>query len=120
MSKVLIVDDEQDIRTLVRSLFEQRGWTADEASSGAEAVAFTNENDYDALVLDQSMPGMSGFEVLQQLRSDGNMRPVIFYSAYLNPDLERELALDPGELHVIEKTDFTRLVNVIGTLTGAA
>ena len=66
--KLLIVDDLADNRTLLTRRFQRRGFEIVEACSGAEALACVREHDFDAVLLDVMMPGMSGTEVLRELR----------------------------------------------------
>lgn len=118
MRDVLIVDDDDDIRLLLRALFEQRGWQVDEAANGEDGVALTQERSYDAMVVDHSMPGMTGAEVVARVRGDRFAGPIIFYSAYHTSELERALQdVGNGQIHIVAKTDFGRLVSVIGELS---
>ena len=59
--KVLIVDDEQMIRAVIREYVEFEGGVADEAEDGMEAVKMCRENDYDVVVMDVMMPRLDGF-----------------------------------------------------------
>ena len=66
---VLIVDDDPDIRELVRFKMAQEGFTVLEASDGEAALRAVAEHDPDLVLLDILMPGLSGLEVLEQIRS---------------------------------------------------
>jgi CheY-like chemotaxis protein len=70
MPKVLVVDDEPDIATLIRVTLETDGHEVDVAMSGAQALEMVDEGAFDAVILDVTMPGMDGFEVLTALKSD--------------------------------------------------
>lgn len=117
--RCLVVDDEDDIRVLLRGFFMSRGWTVDEAASGSEALA-RNAEDYDVIVLDQRMPGLTGYETGVRLRSDGFRGPIIFYSAYVTPELEWNLRRNVGlDLHIVSKPDLDHLMSVIERLSAA-
>lgn len=117
VGRALVVDDDADIRLLVRSVFELRGWAVDEAVDGDDALART-ATDYDVVLLDHKMPGVTGDEVALRFRHAGYDRPIIFYSAHLTHDLERRLRDDVDvEVHVVAKTDFARLVDLIDHLS---
>lgn len=87
-SRVLVADDDDDIRLLLATTFELEGFNVVEASNGQEAIASARNGDADALVLDILMPGMSGLEVLEHLRSDARTEhiPVLLATALTTPD----------------------------------
>src|SRR5215216_5864432 len=66
--KVLVVDDEQIVRELVREAMLQQGYQVSVASSGREALQLAAEEDFDLLFCDVVMDGMSGFDVLKESR----------------------------------------------------
>ena len=70
MASILVVDDEPDIATLVRVSLETDGHTVAVATDGQTALEMVDEGAYDAVILDVTMPGMDGFEVLTALKSD--------------------------------------------------
>ena len=70
MAIVLVVDDEPDIRNLVRHLLSAAGHEVRMASDGAEALVSVGKGRPDVILLDVSMPVMDGFQVLGKLRAD--------------------------------------------------
>ncbi|HZU72344.1 MAG TPA: response regulator [Acidimicrobiales bacterium] len=68
--RVLVVDDEPDIASLVRITLEADGYDVTVANDGETALAKVDEGAFDAVILDLTMPGMDGFEVLTALKSD--------------------------------------------------
>jgi DNA-binding response OmpR family regulator len=66
--RILVVDDEERIRSIVRSYLQQEGYQVDEAATGEDAVARMREHAPDLVVLDIRLPGIDGFEVLRQVR----------------------------------------------------
>ena len=79
-AKLLIVDDEANIRRVVREYAEFEGCTADEAGDGMEAVAMAKENDYDLIIMDIMMPRLDGFSACKEIRKTKNV-PIIMLSA---------------------------------------
>jgi two-component system OmpR family response regulator len=75
--KVLLVEDDATMALLTRQLLEQEGFAVDHATTGTEAQTLAFVNDYDAIVLDLSLPDMNGLTVLQTLRKDGRQTPVL-------------------------------------------
>lgn len=79
--KILVVDDEYEIRNVLRLLFENQGYTVILAENGAEAVRKMREmTDVDLCVMDIMMPGLSGIDATAQIRSFSNV-PVLFLTA---------------------------------------
>jgi DNA-binding response OmpR family regulator len=66
--RILVVDDEERIRSIVRSYLQQEGYQVDEAATGEDAVARIRERTPDLVVLDVRLPGIDGMEVLRQVR----------------------------------------------------
>lgn len=79
-AKVLIVDDEERIRRLLRMYMERDGFTVEEAENGTDALELALNNDYDVILLDIMMPEMDGIEVCQELRKEKDT-PVIMLTA---------------------------------------
>lgn len=72
MSSVLIADDEQHIRTLVRLNFEDQGYEVLEAGDGEEALSIIESSEPDVVILDVKMPKLDGLGVLRKLQSEGS------------------------------------------------
>ncbi len=99
---VLIVDDEQRIRHLVRSNLEQRGFLVDEAPDGTTAIEMIRQLEPDLILLDIKMPDMTGLEVCQWLREFDPSTPVIVLSA-LSQEEQKVKALNIGADDYITK-----------------
>lgn len=85
-SHILVVDDEPDIRDVLRLLLERQGYTVSEAGDGAGAVNFVAAHpDLDLIILDVMMPGISGIEACDAIRACSNA-PVLFLTAKTNED----------------------------------
>jgi DNA-binding response OmpR family regulator len=67
-ASVLVVDDEQDITTLMRDFLEAAGYRVLTAPDGQAALATLETSDVDCILLDIMMPGLSGFDVLRRIR----------------------------------------------------
>ena len=85
-SHILVVDDEPDIRDVLRLLLEREGYTVSEAGDGAGAVNFVAAHpDLDLIILDVMMSGISGFEACDAIRAYSNA-PILFLTAKTNED----------------------------------
>lgn len=78
--KILVVDDEERIRRLLKMYLEREDYTIDEAEDGNEALTKAFANDYDVILLDLMMPGKDGIEVCRELR-EKKATPVIMLTA---------------------------------------
>ena len=83
MKKILVVDDDKILRTVLKHTLEQQGYQVTSAISGQEALILFQEDAPDIIISDVSMPGMDGFDFCRQLRSQpsGQLVPFIFLSA---------------------------------------
>lgn len=79
-AKVLVVDDEDRIRHLIKLYLEREDFIIEEADNGKDALEMALENDYNVILLDIMMPGMDGIEVCQELRKE-KQTPVIMLTA---------------------------------------
>jgi DNA-binding response OmpR family regulator len=100
--KLLVVDDEANIRQMMRLTLDTAGYEVDEAATGDEALAkFGDGRAYSAVLLDQKMPGMDGLETLRRLKQRMPETCVIMVTAFASIDL----AVDAMRLGA---TDFLR------------
>jgi DNA-binding response OmpR family regulator len=76
-TKILIVDDEETLRLLLRHELEQCGFDIDEAESGEIAIEKLQKNHFNVVLLDIRMPGMDGMEVLRNVRQNNLADKVI-------------------------------------------
>ena len=86
--RILIVDDEEDIRDVVRvSLEEFAGWQTIAATSGVDSLQIAKTASIDAILLDISMPDMDGFQMCEELQADPQTQniPVIILTAKVLP-----------------------------------
>ena len=78
--KILIVDDEADIRDILQFNLENAGFDVDAAASAEEALEMLS-TEHSLILLDVMMHGMSGFQMATHLRENGNLTPIIFLTA---------------------------------------
>ena len=119
MPSVLIVDDEADMRFIVRCLVEQADWeVAGEAASGEEAVARWRELRPDVIVLDQRMPGISGLEAAARILAEDSAPPIVLFTVARDDDLVSE-ARAVGIRTCLSKWDRDHLMTALaGELAG--
>ena len=80
MSRILVVDDEEKIRDIIKKYAEFDGYEVEEAAGGLEAVTKCRMNEYDIIILDIMMPDLDGFSVCKEIRKKTGT-PIIMLSA---------------------------------------
>ncbi|GAA3397752.1 MULTISPECIES: response regulator transcription factor [Cryptosporangium] len=122
MSTVLIADDDPDILALVTFKVKQAGYTLITATDGAAALAAARETTPDLVVLDVSMPRMSGLEVCRELRADAATAkvPVLLLTARAQ-EADIEAGFDVGaDDYVVKPFSPRELVARIAAILGPA
>ncbi|HWB56573.1 MAG TPA: response regulator transcription factor [Gaiellaceae bacterium] len=93
--RVLIVEDELKMASLLRRGLREEGLSADVARTGDDALWMARATEYDAIILDVMLPGVDGFEICRRLRRDGTWTPVLVLTARATVE-DRVIGLDAG------------------------
>ena len=115
MAKILIVDDEEAIREVVKEYCELNGHDTDEAVDGVEAIECVNKNFYDCIVLDIMMPNLDGFSAIKVIKKISKT-PVIMLSARQDEEdklLCFELGVDDYVAKPFSPKELMARINVI-------
>ena len=110
-SRILVVDDEAEIRRSVRMILEYEGFEVLEASSGPDGVALAERESPDLVFLDIKMPGMDGLDALQRIKASNEALPVVIISGHGTVSTAVE-ATKAGAFDFIEKPLTTERVLV--------
>ena len=104
MSRILVVDDEPDVRTAISMLLEEDGHSVIELDDGKDVMEFITTQGVDLIMLDLSMQETDGFQVLKAMGNDARVSniPVIVVSARGRPD-DKALAKSLGALDYVNK-----------------
>jgi DNA-binding response OmpR family regulator len=104
MSRVLVIDDESIVGVILRYAFEARGHEIVVAQDGRSGIALAHAQHPDAIVLDLMMPGVTGFDVLGELRTDHDTDdvPILVLTA-VTMARDRDRCLDGGADAVMTK-----------------
>ena len=100
--RILLVDDEQPIQTLLSFPLQRDGYEVVHASDGREALARFSEQQFDLVVLDLMLPRMDGLEVCKRLRAQGSTVPIIMLTAK-SEEIDKVLGLELGADDYITK-----------------
>lgn len=99
--RILVVDDNPEIREIIRILLSGEGYTVCEAADGASALEALEKGNFDLILLDIMMPGMNGYETCQNIREKSNA-PILFLSARTT-DSDKLLGFSSGGDDYLEK-----------------
>ena len=102
MRRVLVVDDEENIRVVLRSLLKKQGYQVESATSAEDALGQLESFDPDFVLADVRMTGMTGLELTAELKARASLATVILMSAYGSVDLAIE-AMKAGAYDYISK-----------------
>ena len=86
MTQILIVDDELAIRQILASSLAKQGYVIEDVGSGEEAIAALNRGDFDIVICDIKMPGMSGIDVMRQAHESGIDSTFLLMTAFASVD----------------------------------
>ncbi len=114
MARLLVVDDEREIRRLYADELEDQGYEVETAGTGAEAAQLLENREFDLVVLDIQMRGESGLQILQNIIQERKEMPVILCTAFgsYKEDFSSWLA----DAYVVKSSDLTELKQEIRRL----
>ena len=116
--RILVVDDDENILSLERTILEQKGFVITTAAGGAEALKVLGEEDFDLVLLDVMMPEIDGFTVCRRIKEEPRTKeiPVIFLTAKGGGEALAE-GFESGAIMYINKP-FTanKLLTIVNTM----
>ena len=109
--KILVVDDEENIRWLYKEELEEEGYQITAAASGEEALTMVSELQPDLVVMDIKMPGISGVDALIKIKEIDKDTPVILCSAY--NDYKQDFSTWASDAYVVKSSNLDELKKAI-------
>ncbi|RPH93894.1 response regulator [candidate division KSB1 bacterium] len=109
--RILVADDEKNLRELYQIELDSEGYEVDTAANATEVMSKLESAEYDLIVLDIKMPGMSGIDLLQKIMARDKRQPVILNTAY--PSYRDNFMTWPAEAYVVKSADTAELKQVI-------
>ncbi|HHF08578.1 MAG TPA: response regulator [Kosmotoga arenicorallina] len=83
-NRILIVDDERNVRGLLRKILEEKGYNVAAVATGEEALEEIKKGDFKLITVDIKLPGISGIEFIKRVRTQGLDTPILIISALTN------------------------------------
>jgi CheY-like chemotaxis protein len=120
--RLLVVDDEEDTRTLLKMVLEMCGASVTTASSAREAIAALRETRHDVLISDLGMPEEDGYALIKQVRAlaekDGGNTPSAALTAYARVEDRMKVLRSGFQIHIPKPVEPAELVAVVANLAG--
>lgn len=108
--RILVVEDQKDLNEIIVRKLTQEHYSVDACFAGDEALDFIRCAEYDGVILDIMLPGITGLGVLKEMRSSGNKTPVLLLTALGTVD-DRVAGLDAGaDDYLVKPFDFDELL----------
>ncbi len=112
-TRILVVDDDETIRTTMKAILEDEGYIVDLASSGKEAIRKTQENNYNIALLDIRLPDMEGIELLKLMKDTVPRTRKIMVTGY--PSMQNAIgALNKhADAYLLKPVDVEKLLRIV-------
>lgn len=120
MSKILIIDDEPNIRLITRLMLEKKGYEVIEAEDGETGLAVLEREEPDLIILDVMMPGMKGWDVCHKIKGDSSLKaiPVLMFTVRTS-DVDKTMARECGaEAYLSKPFNVADLLATVEDLLG--
>ena len=122
MPRILVVDDEKEIRTLLSRFFTKKKYQVRTAETAEEAIRILESESMDAVLLDIHLPGMSGLDALSRIRARWPGLPVVMISGQGDEEVAKETlragafdyVVKPLDFDYLERTIYLKLVERLG------
>lgn len=112
--RILVVEDEPNMRLLVSEELSDAGYDVDEAENAEEAIRKFSERTYDLVTIDIEMPGMNGLELAGKLREIRRETKLVLLTAYSH--YKSDMASWAADAYVVKSSDLTELKEIVSRL----
>ena len=117
MRRILVVDDEEQVRRLARSFLEREGYDVIEAASALDAIALLEGGrPLDLLLADLEMPVLGGDEMVQRIRATRPTLPVLYVTGHINQLMDKRHVLADGEAFLEKPFSSAGLLEAVALL----
>jgi CheY-like chemotaxis protein len=116
MKKILVVDDEENIRELYKEEFEELGYAVTTVADGVEALKAMDAARFDLVTLDMRMPDMDGIEALRKMKEKDSTLPVIICTAY--EEYKHDFGSWCSDAYVVKSADTALLRDTVKKILG--
>lgn len=118
MKKIVVADDDQNVRILFNDVLSEEGYQVMGVASGTEALREVENSTPDLLILDIKMPEMHGLEVLERVRRINKELPVIICTAYKHMDNDPLVRESDVQAYLVKPVDINVLKETVKKVVG--
>jgi two-component system response regulator (stage 0 sporulation protein F) len=118
MKRIVVADDDQNVRILFNDVLSEEGYEVTGVASGTEAIREVEKATPDLLILDIKMPEMHGLEVLERLRRVNHELPVIVCTAYKHMDDDPMVRESDVQAYLVKPVDINVLKDTVKKVVG--
>jgi len=119
MARILIIEDDEEMRSLLEDFLKDEGYETDSVNSGSEAFGKLAREPFDLVITDIRMPGLSGFDVLSAVKKFQLEIPVIVITAFGGEEVYRRSMARGADGYLEKPIHFHKLRNLIQELVSA-
>ena len=116
MFKILVVEDNKNLRKLMVTYLKKNNYEPLEAEDGEQALDIIDKNHIDLIITDIMMPNMDGFELTRELRDANYMLPILFVTAKESIDDKKKGFLIGADDYMVKPVDMDEMVLRVGVL----
>lgn len=118
--RILAVDDESDVLMILKTALQSEGFEVETAGNGPDGLALAREMRPDLILLDVMMPGMTGFDVLREIKADDSIctTPVIMLTGMSERKRIQEALAGGIDFYVVKPFEFHDLLNKVNQALG--
>lgn len=116
MKKILVVDDEANIRELYKEELEDMGYAVTAVENGDKALALLDTTKFDLVTLDMRMPDIDGIETLRRMKEKDSALPVVICTAY--EEYKHDFGSWCSDAYVVKSADTTQLRDTVKNILG--
>ena len=120
MTKILVIDDDELQQEILQAILQSRAYYVSRAGDGEQGVALAQETKPDLIIVDLSMPKMTGLEVISQLRGhpDTKATPIVMVTGHLGSDSRDDAHMAGCDRYVTKPVDRELLLQAVEELLG--
>ena len=119
-TRILVVDDDPDLRGILQDRLTSRGYRVETAENGHDALTKLDQTDFDGVLLDYSMPGITGLTVLQHIRQHHPLLPVVMMTGQTSSQVPAQARAAGARACLLKPFDQGTLEQVVQCWFGPA
>lgn len=119
-TRILVVDDDPDLRSILQERLTYRGYRVETAENGHDALTKLDQTDFDGVLLDYLMPGITGLTVLQHIRQHRPLLPVVMMTGQTSSQVAAQARAAGARACLLKPFDQEKLEQVVQCWFGTA